>query len=183
MDEIMYDEATLGLAMLGAIMVPMLIIVLVLYLVDAIARFKYLKIRGYVNAWMAFIPILNVYACVDATYGNVEKISVFGISLPAMIVKLYPLIISVLAGIISRIPNVGGISSALSIVSLAVGIAVFIDMQERLQQEVSLGFAILANIIAVIAPIKLLISCKGLNPGAFDYTTDQRVLKSQERAM
>ncbi len=180
MDEIMYDDAALGLAVLGALMVPIIIIALVIYLVNAIARFKYLKIRGYANAWMAFIPILDVYSCVDATYGNVEKIKIFGISLPAMLVKLYPLIISVCAGIISRIPNIGGISSILSILSLALSIAVFIDMQERLQQEVSVGFAVLANIIAIIAPIKLLISCKGIAPGAFDYVTDQRILKSQD---
>ncbi len=175
------DEATTLLALIGAIVVPIVIICIAVYLVDAIAKFKYLKVRGYANAWMAFIPYLNTYSCVDATYGNVEQIKIFGISLPSIVVKLYPVVCTVLTGILSRIPSVGtGLSSLVSLILIAVSVAVFMDMQERLGQEVSIGFAILANIIAIIAPIKLLMSCSGLAVGAFDYNTDQRVLKSQQ---
>jgi hypothetical protein len=179
MEELMYEDAGAVFAFLMAIIIPLLIIGFVFYLVDAIARFKYLKIRGYTSAWMAFIPLLNVYSCVDATYGNVDKIKIFGIELPAIVVKLYPVIVSVLTGIISNIPKVGGLSTIVWIIQIAFGVAVFIDMQERLGKEVSTGFAIVANIIAIIAPIKLLMSCSGIGIGAFDYSTDQRVLKSQ----
>ena len=62
----MYEMAVL--AALGGCVVVMLLVSLVFYLVVAVGRFKYLQVRGYQNAWMAFIPIANHYACVEATY-------------------------------------------------------------------------------------------------------------------
>ena len=44
------------LTVLGGFAVFFLIIGLVLYLLDAISTFKYLKVRGYESSWMAFIP-------------------------------------------------------------------------------------------------------------------------------
>ncbi len=156
------------------------IIGLILYLVDAIATFKYLKVRGYANAWMAFIPFCNTYATVEATYGNVEKIKLFGIELPAIVVKLYPVILAAVSGVATYIPKISGaLTTIVSVLTIAVGVAIFIDVMERLSDEVSVGFAILANIITIIVPIKILTTCNKLQPGQFDYHTDMRVLKSQ----
>ncbi len=168
------------MVVLGSFFVVIFIVLVALYLLDAIATFKYLKVRGYENAWMAFIPILNTYASVDSTYGNVDTIKVLGIQLPAIVVKLYPLVISVVSGVCTRIPKVGGaLTTILSVISIVLAVVVFIDMMERINTEVSVGFAVLANIIAIIAPIKILTSCSSLQPGQFDYKTDMRVLKSQ----
>ena len=171
------------MVVLGSFFMMFAVIFIALYLLDAIATFKYLKVRGYENAWMAFIPIVNTYASVDATYGNVDTIKVLGIQLPAIVVKLYPLIFSVLSGVCSRIPTVGSaLATIISVATIVLAVVVFIDMMERINTEVTVGFAVLANIIAIIAPIKILMSCSGLQPGQFDYKTDMRVLKSQMNA-
>ena len=47
------------LAAMGGFIVVLLLISLALYLVDAFARYKYLKVRKYQNAWMGFIPFAN----------------------------------------------------------------------------------------------------------------------------
>lgn len=175
------DEQALGLfAVLGSMLVVLAIIGFIFYIVDAIARMKYLRIRGYKGVWMAFIPILNIYACVDATYGNVEKINLYGVSLPAMCVKLYPVIVAVLAGIVSRIPAISGVGSTiLYIIQIVIGVMVLMDMMERIDHNVSIAFSVIANLIPIVASIKLLVACKGLKDGQYDYTSDLRVLKSQ----
>lgn len=156
------------------------IICLVLYIIDAIARFRYLKVRAYKSAWMAFIPLLNIYACVDATYGSADKINIFGVSCPAMVVKLYPIILSVITGITSRISAISSIGSTITfIISIIFGVIVYKDMLERIGQEISIGFSVLCNIISIVGSIKLLSATKGLQDGQYDYNTDLRVLHSQ----
>ena len=61
------DIATAGmiLEMLGGI----LFAALVFYLIGAMARYKYLRIRSYQGAWLAFIPYDSNWAVVEATYG------------------------------------------------------------------------------------------------------------------
>ncbi|MCR5402301.1 MAG: hypothetical protein K6E91_00565 [Butyrivibrio sp.] len=175
------DEEALGLfAVLGSMLVVLIIIGLIFYIVDAIARVKYLRIRGYKASWMAFIPILNIYASVDATYGNVEKINLYGVSLPAIVVKLYPLIFSVITAIVTRIPAISSIGTTIVyICEVIIGIMILKDMLERIGTDISIAFSVLANVIPIIGSIKLLTSCKGLKDCQFDYTTDLRVLQSQ----
>ena len=157
------------------------IIVVAIYLVDAIGRFKYLKARNYQNAWFAFIPFLSNYGVVEATYGKVEKVKIWGVELPIIVVELYPLIIAVLSGITSRINYIGGVcGTVLSVVSILISIAVFKDIMERIERPVTTGFAVLANIIAIVGAIKLLIDASSTTPGQYDYTTDTRVLQSQQ---
>ena len=175
------DEEALGLfAVMGSMLVVLIIIGFIFYIVDAIARVKYLRVRGYKASWMAFIPILNIYACIVATYGNVEKINLYGVSLPAICVKLYPVIFIVIGAIVTQIPAISGIcSTIIYICEVIIGVMILRDMFERIGTEISLAFSILANIIPIVGSIKLITSCKGLMDGQYDYKTDLRTLQSQ----
>lgn len=175
------QETALVMGIFATFGLALLVIALVFYIVDVIARFKYLKVRNYPNAWMAIIPILNVYATIEATYGKVDKIKLFGIELPSMCVKLFPIIISVVTSIASRIPTAGNfISSACAILGAAVSIVIYRDVIARLGKEISIGFSVIANIISIIGSIYLISACKGIAPGEYDYMTDTRPLPSQE---
>ena len=177
----MNDTELLALMGVGAAAIVIaLVICLVVYLVDAIGRFKYLKARNYTNAWFAFIPYLNVYGTVDATYGNVEKIKILGVELPAIVVKLYPLILTAFSVITSNIEFLSGFGSlVVTVLTVAIGVVVFKDVMERIEQPVSTGFAVLANIITIVGSIKLLADASKLQDGQYDYTTDARMLASQ----
>ncbi len=157
------------------------VISLIVYILDAIGTFRYLKVRGYANAWLGFIPIVNIYATVDATYGNVDKISLYGLQLPAIIVKLYPLILGGLSAVFMNIPFIQGIAGIVIFVAqTAIMVMVLKDMMYRIGQEISTGFAILAVVITVIGAIKIISACKGLRDGEYDYTMDSGTLDSQD---
>ncbi len=175
------QEAGALLAVMGSFFLVILIIGFIFYLVDAIARFKYLRIRNYSKAWLAFIPIFGIYATVEATYGKVDKIRVFGVDCPANVIKLYPIAISAITGIASRIQSISTpVSTICGIISIALGVVVLRDTLARLDKNVSVGFCVLANIIGIIGSITLLGACKPFAPGQLDYMTDTRVLPSQE---
>ena len=80
------------------------VIGIILYLIASIARYRYLRIRSYENAWMAFIPIVNIWAVVEATYGRRERINIYGWDAPATVLKLWPIVTYALALVINVIP-------------------------------------------------------------------------------
>ena len=174
----MYEMAVL--AALGGFVVVMALISIAFYVVVAIGRFKYLQVRGYQNAWMAFIPIANHYACVEATYGPVNYINLYGWRAPSVVLKLWTVITYALSFVVSYIPFVGFILSiALTVLNVAVLVQIFKDEMERLEEPQTTGFAVLANIISIIAGIKLLTASGKFVPGSQNWTMDQRILTSQ----
>ena len=97
--------------------------------------------------------------------------------LPAIIVKLYPLILAVIGGITAQIDPISGIcGTIISVATVLVGIVVFKDVMERIERPVSTGFAVFAVIITIVSSIKLLIDAGSCQPNQFDYKTDTRVL-------
>lgn len=176
----MDSDFTALMAVLGAFIGVLVILVIIFYLVDAIARFKYLKVRNYANSWMAFIPIANIYSTVEATYGNADKISLYGLILPSVLLKLYGLILGAAAGILSNIPYVGSIAgTVISVASIAIGVQIFRDMMFRLDNDSSVALAIVANIIPIVGAVVILSACKNKTDGQYDYATDTRELPSQ----
>ena len=177
----MYDsEALAFFAALGGLILFIGIIGFAFYAVDAIARYKYLKVRGYQNAWMGIIPFANIWATVEATYGNVEKVRVYGWDAPSIVVKLWPVITCGLSAICTRIPGIGGtLSTVIAILNIAVMVQIFRDSMERLDDPQSTGFSILAVVIGIIGSIKLLSGAGKFLPGSKDYMTDSNVLASQ----
>ena len=175
------DDYGFGLmAVMGMFFAVILVIMLVLYLIDAIAKYKYLRVRSYENAWMAFIPIINIWAVVEATYGNGETINMYGWDAPAVVVKLWPIVTYVLAAAINLIPFVGQfLSLALAILNFAVMLMIYRDMMERLGKQEDIALAIILVLISIAASIKILMTSSNFAPGSQDYKNDDRVLSSQ----
>ena len=168
-------------AALGGFLVVLFIIAVAVYLVDAIGRYKYLKVRNYQNAWMGFIPFANIYACVEATYGPCNFINLYGWRAPASILNLWAVIVAVLTYVVNLIPHVGSVLAlVVTVLNIAFLVQLFKDMLERLDDPQTTGFAILANIITIIASIKLLASSSAHAPASQDWMTDARVLTSQQ---
>ncbi len=150
------------------------------YLVAAFARYRYLSIRSYDKAWMAFIPIANIWAVVEATYGKQEKINIYGWDAPAVVLKLWPMVIYVLAIVINVIPILGNaLSILLSVLNIAVFVMIFRDMMENLETPQDIFISVVAVIIHIVGDIMILSTTGKFNPGDQDWQTDNRVLGSQ----
>ncbi len=135
-------------AVMGIAFVVMGIIMLILYLVGAISSFKYLQVRRYENSWMAFIPIVNIWALVEATYGKDEKIVIYGWQAPALVLKLWPIVTYILAMVINVVPVVGsGLSILLTILDVAILLMIYKDMMERLENPQDGFGAVIAVVI------------------------------------
>ena len=156
------------------------IIGIVLYLIGAIARYRYLRIRSYDNAWMAFIPIINVWAIVEATYGRRDTINIYGWDAPADVLKLWPIVTYALSLTINIVPYVGNaLSLLLYILNMAVMVMIFKDMMEQLDRPKETVTAVIVVFFRVIADIMILIETVRFNPGEQNWQTDNRVLNSQ----
>lgn len=156
------------------------VIGIVLYLIGAIARYRYLRIRSYENAWLAFIPLANIYAVVEATYGRKERINIYGWDAPAVVLKLWPIVTYALALVINIIPAIGSILSLLlCILNIAVLAMIFRDVMEQLDRPQETVTAVIVVIFHIIADIMILIETGKFSPGQQDWQTDNRVLGSQ----
>ncbi len=176
-----FNEETLGLIIVfGGFIAVFFIIWLVFYLIDAIARYRYLKVRSYENAWMAFIPIVNIWASVEATYGDPEKINIYGWNAPAIVMKLWPVVCYILSMLINFLPIAGSILSLiLSVLNIIVLIMLFKDMMERLDNPQDGFMAVIAVIIPVISSAVIIDGTRKFNDGDQNWKEDSRVLKSQ----
>lgn len=156
------------------------IIVLTLYLMDAVSRYKYLKVRGYEKCFLAFVPFANIWASVEATYGKSEKINVYGWKAPAMIVKLWGVLFYALSVAVAGIPVVGRlIGLALLAANIAVMSQLFSDMMERLGEPQDRMASVVAVFINFIASYKLIRTAGRVKACEQDYRLDERVLGSQ----
>ena len=156
------------------------VIALALYLVASFARYRYLKIRSYEMAWMAFIPIANIWALVEATYGRRERINLYGWDAPSTVLKLWPIVTYVLAIVINVIPLIGNILSILlSVLNIAVLVMIFKDMMEILEKPQENVVAVLAVIFHIVSDIMVISAAGSFEPGQQDWQTENRVLSSQ----
>ena len=175
-----FDNWGVIIAAMTGVFVVVSIIVLALYLISAFARYKYLKIRSYENAWFAFIPIANIWAIVEATYGRREKVIIYGWEAPAIVLKLWPIVTYALALIINIIPIIGNILSLLLyVLNVAVLAMIFKDMMEQLDRPQEMVTAVIAVVIHIVSDIMILSAASSFQPGQQDWQTDNRVLNSQ----
>ncbi len=166
-------------AMTGVFMVAG-VIGIALYLVAAYARYRYLRIRNYDNAWMAFVPIANIWAVVEATYGKQDRITIYGWDAPALVLKLWPIVTYVLALVINVIPLIGSVLSIiLSVLNIAVLAMIFKDMMEQLENPQDTVMAVIAVIFHIISDIMIISAAGKFAPGSQDWQTDSRVPGSQ----
>ncbi|MCR5235829.1 MAG: hypothetical protein K6E34_01335 [Lachnospiraceae bacterium] len=156
------------------------VIGIILYLIASIARYRYLRIRSYENAWMAFIPIVNIWAVVEATYGRRERINIYGWDAPATVLKLWPIVTYALALVINVIPMIGSVLSLiLTVLNIAVLAMIFKDIMEQLDKPQETVTAVIVVIVHIVADIMILIETGKFNPGQQNWQTDNRVLGSQ----
>ena len=176
----MSKEGLAFLAAMGIVLAIVAVIAIIFYVVGAIASFKYLKVRSYENSWMAFIPIVNIWALVEATYGTDETINIYGWDAPAIVLKLWSIVTYALALIINMLPIVGSaLSMLLTILNVAVLLMIYKDMMERLESSDDGFGAIVAVIIHIIADIKIIGAAGRFQPGQQNWREDNRVLHSQ----
>ena len=174
-----YNTFTLFYAIWGLVGMVM-IIMLLMFLLDAVARYKYLKVRGYDKCWMAFVPLANMWATVEATYGEQEKINIYGWKAPAVALKLWAVALFFMLLIVGRIPVIGRLLClAVEIANIMVFIQVCRDMMERLYSEESVGDAVIAILIHFVSSFKIMGAARKYDQGELDYRKDERVLGSQ----
>lgn len=174
------NNITAIFAVLGTVIAISAVIVIIFYLVGAIASYKYLQVRSYENSWMAFIPIVNIWALVEATYGTDETINVYGWDAPAVVLKLWSVVTYILALMINVIPVIGNaLSLLLSILNIAILLMIYKDMMERLENPQEGFGAVIAVIIHIIADIKVIGATGRFSPGQQNWHEDNRVLSSQ----
>jgi hypothetical protein len=78
------------MAILGAFSLLTVLIFIAAYVVTSFGYYKALKRLGYQNAWLAWIPIANLYALADVAANGEESINVIGtLEVPAMVYKLW----------------------------------------------------------------------------------------------
>ena len=152
----------------------------IFYCVAAFARYKYLRVRNYENSWLALIPLVNVWALVEATYGRRERINIYGWDAPATVLKLWPIVTYIAAIVINVIPFIGNILSILlSILNIAVLAMIFKDMMEHLEKPQETIVAVIAVIIHIVADIMLITACGNFEPGQQNWQEDNREPGSQ----
>ena len=165
------------------IMGLMAALILALYLLDAVSRYKYLKVRGYEKSILAFIPFANIWASVEATYGKGDKINIYGWKAPALILKLWGVVFYALTVAVSGIPVVGRlIGLALLVANVAVMAQLYADMMERLDEPQERLASVVAVIINFVASYKLIRAAGRFKAGQQSYRDDDRTLRSQGTA-
>ena len=70
------------LAATGAFLVVMILIAIAAYVLWGIAEMKVLRMMGYANPWMAWIPLLNLFALAHCTADKDGNTSVLGFKMP-----------------------------------------------------------------------------------------------------
>ena len=177
----MSNELFAFYAIIRGVMGVVAVLGLMLYFMDAFSKYKYLKVRGYEKSFLAFVPFVNIWVTVDATYGKIEKINVFGWKAPAIIMKLWGVLFYALTVAVSGIPVVGRI---LGLLLLAMNVAVlsliYSDMMERMDEPQEKGAAILAVIINFVASYKVIKAAGKFKDGEKNYREDVNNLRSQE---
>ena len=175
-----YNTLTIFYAIWGFVGM-LLVVMLLLFILDAVARYRYLKVRGYDKCWMAFVPLANMWATVEATYGDQEKINIYGWRAPAIVLKLWAVSLFFLLLIAGRIPVIGRlIALAVWVANIAVFIQVYRDMMERLYCEQSVGDSVIAVLIHFVSSFKIMGASRRYGEKELDFRKDERELGSQK---
>ncbi len=147
------DQAAL-VAILGAYLIIVLIIVVVCWVLYGISHMKALKAVGYDKAWMAWIPYANMWALAEVALDGDESMTLFGsFNIPAIAFKLWWVIGLVLA----FIPTVGSLLNlVLTVICLGTCyIKMYAKLYGRDEKDVqALGYV--SGFFPIIAVFKFL---------------------------
>ncbi len=147
------DQAAL-VAMLGAYLLFVLVIVVVCWVLYGISHMKALKAVGYDKAWMAWIPFANMWALAEVALDGDESMTLFGsLNIPAIAFKLWWAVGLVL----SFIPTVGSLLNlVLTVICLGTCyIKMYAKLDGRDEKDVqALGYV--SGFFPIIAVFKFL---------------------------
>lgn len=147
------DQAAL-VAMLGAYLIFILVIGVVCWVLYGISHMKALKAVGYDKAWMAWIPLANMWALAEVALDGDESMTLFGsLNIPAIAFKLW----WVVGFVSSFIPMVGGfLNLVLTVICLGTCyIKMYAKLDGRDEKDVqALGYV--SGFFPIIAVFKLL---------------------------
>lgn len=145
-------EMLLGAA--GIVVILLLVVLIALYVCNALGVSYALKSLGFEHAWFAWIPVLNYialsYAACRDEDGNAE---LFGFKLPGVVFSLWIL----LYFLIKKVPVVGGVLGIVVKV-LFYGKtlqAVYAKFEKRGESEVA-AIAYVSALIEIVAIVKLM---------------------------
>ncbi|NDO47907.1 hypothetical protein FMM75_00260 [Lachnospiraceae bacterium MD335] len=147
------DQAAL-VAMLGAYLIFILVIGVVCWVLYGISHMKALKAVGYDKAWMAWIPLANMWALAEVALDGDESMTLFGsLNIPAIAFKLW----WVVGFVSSFIPMVGGfLNLVLTVICLGTCyIKMYAKLDGRDEKDVqALGYV--SGFFPIIAVFKFL---------------------------
>lgn len=147
------DQAAL-VAMLGAYLIFVLVIVIVCWVLYGISHMKALKAVGYDKAWMAWIPFANMWALAEVALDGDESMTLFGsLNIPAIAFKLW----WVVGFVLSFIPTVGSfLNLVLTVICLGTCyIKMYAKLDGRDEKDVqALGYV--SGFFPIIAVFKFL---------------------------
>lgn len=135
----------------GAVLLIVFLVIVAAYVLSSLAASRVLKIYGYKNAWMAWIPVLNFYALGDAAVPH--SLAFGGVELPAILFKVWWL----LSFAVGYIPEIGSwLSLAVQIFFLGSVITeIYAAVEGKKKEDVRiLGY--LSGWIPIISWIKFL---------------------------
>lgn len=152
----MTDLAALGLG-LGVIIFALVIVVAV-YVVNAIAHMKALKALGYDKAWLAWIPYGIYFGLADSVTDGQDKVKLFNsFEVPAMIFRLWWIVPLALLFIPLNDTLVNIINLALNIVFLGCTYAKMYARLENKQESDTQVLGCVSGVFPIIAIVKFLI--------------------------
>lgn len=144
------------LNMFGGILTSVL--TLAVYLLGAYAIFKVAKIRFIPNAWLAFIPVFNLYMngqIIDSLKYNHYKINHYISDIPMAYVLP---ILSIATNVVTMLPLIGGF--AVTLISLALLVAEIVMYYFIFslygEPERLILFTVLSAVIPLAGPILIL---------------------------
>ena len=143
------------LAIFGAIWIFLVAILIAVYLLSALGIKRVLEIYGYPRIWMAWIPLVQVWALAEAAAEGEDSwnLPLVKVKCPTIVFQLCWLIVFLLG----YIPGVGSILSIIAAIVLYGGIYqhVFSRVENKTMDQVAV-LAYISGLIQLIAWIKFL---------------------------
>lgn len=143
--------AGLGGIFAGAmiLIVVMVIVCIAAYVVNAIGIYKFLKITQYDKCWMAWVPIVQIYAWIDTWDDGSGYYTFIGKRIPSGICKWAPLLVYVISfvPILSAFSGIIGVIVRLLIYAPIMG-SIFAELDNKDEHDV-----IIKAVVCAIIPI------------------------------
>lgn len=139
----------------GAVVVVIIgiAVAIALYVLSSLGTYKVLKKLNYANPWMAWIPVLSLFALAHVTGNEEGNTKVLGYDVPTMVFSFWWIVYAA----VSYIPHVGGLlATAVCVICLGTCfINIYSRCENKSEQEVT-AIGYVSGLIPIIAYCKFL---------------------------